>query len=141
MEQHVGKTRRVRIFEKGGSVAKLVVVGENATLSELLLLCGKKLGLKAMQLFLDDRCEVESIEEVQDGDSLFVVGVKDDFPGSDDVLTLQDGSYSSGVLGGSTLADVESAGADFAPAAPLGSPAHPCAAPAIPDRRPLSCAD
>jgi hypothetical protein len=107
MEQHVGRPRRVRIFEKGGSVAKLVVLGENATLSELLLVCGKKLGLKAMQLFLDDRCEVESIEEVQDGDSLFVVGVKEDFPGSDDVLTLQDGSYSTGVLGGSSLADVD----------------------------------
>ncbi len=107
MEQPAGRPRRVRIFEKGGSAAKLVVVGENATLSELLLACGKKLGIKALQLFLDDRCEVESIDEVQDGDSLFVVGVKEDFPGSEDVLTLQDGSYSSGVLGGSALADAD----------------------------------
>ncbi len=106
MSDHNGR-RRVRVFEKGGDGAKLVVVPDTATLSELLLLCGRKLGLRATQLFLDDRCEVEAIEEVQDGDALFVVGVKDEFPGGEDVLSLVEGSYTAAVLGGTSLAEVD----------------------------------
>ena len=42
--------RRVRVLERGaGRGGKLVLLGPNASLSDLLLQCGRKLGLKALQ--------------------------------------------------------------------------------------------
>ena len=53
---------------------------------------------------------MEEIGEIQDGDTLYVHGVKDEFPGEEgdgDILSLQDGSYSSQILEGGPLADME----------------------------------
>ncbi len=57
---------RVRVREQGGpreAPGKVVVVP--ASFAELLLVCGRKLGLRATQLFLVDGCEVEDLSEVR----------------------------------------------------------------------------
>ena len=43
--------RRIRVLQRGTGdpVGKLVVVPDNCSFSQLMLLCGRKLGLKATQ--------------------------------------------------------------------------------------------
>ncbi len=55
---------RVRVFEQGTptGVGKVVLVP--STLAALLLLCGRKLGLRATQVFLRDGCEIEARADV-----------------------------------------------------------------------------
>ena len=50
-DQQKGPPRRVRIFEQGApnAVGKLVIIPPNCSFSEFLLMCGKKLGVKALQ--------------------------------------------------------------------------------------------
>lgn len=57
---------RVRIVDKGASgstsAGKVLIVP--SSMSELLLIAGRKLGIRALQVFLNDGCEIEDITEV-----------------------------------------------------------------------------
>jgi hypothetical protein len=57
---------RVRVREQNApkdTPGKVVVVP--SSFAELLLICGRKLGVRATQLFLSDGCEIEELSEVR----------------------------------------------------------------------------
>ena len=71
------KTKRIRIFDLNEEKAgKLLVIpsDDNYTFSQLCMQIRKKLNIQPIQIFLDKECEIESVEEINDGDHLYIVG-------------------------------------------------------------------
>ena len=65
----------MKIFRRDSpeTSGKLLIVPD--TFDELLALAGDKLGLQAGAVYLQDGCQVEAIEEVEEGDFLYFEGV------------------------------------------------------------------
>ena len=74
------KTKRIRIFHSEGNTSKsgkvIVIPDDDPSfgMSKFCVLVRKKLGIQPIQIFLDNECEIEDLSEINDGDSLYIMG-------------------------------------------------------------------